>query len=561
MKKLRYAAAVSTAALLLCGTAQAASAAPAASAGQQAQQQQSSSGPAAAGGTSWLPTTPPNWPLVVDYSRTTQNELTRGVDQYSETYDTVAGRQHIQVLTADLADPNVRTGVVEADDKIIVPSDETTSSMAVRTGAVAGVNGGYFDINATGQPLGGVISDGTILKSPTPDFDAQLGVRPDGSIVMGQENFSGTVTDGTQSYPLTSVNTEGDEAAGKITELTSYLGAASGLTAGTLVLGTATDAAQDAFTVASVQTGVTSVPQLAQGEVGLMASGAGGQWLAGGVHVGDAVGLADQISPDNDLTQLIGGVDMLVKDGQIFDDPTGTPPSGVNPETAIGISEDGKHVIAVAIDGHEPENTAVGVSPAEVAGYMVAHGAYTAELFDGGGSTTEVGREPGAATASVLNTPSDQPGNIERPVADGLFFYSTQSQAGPAVKTVINGGAPVTTVAGGSIPVPAYATDSLGNPATGEPAVRVEPPSLATWANGNLTALRSGTGVLVASDGRAQSIEKLDVVPRLASLSVSPTDPDVGNAGTQQLTLSGTDPSGHGVEVPDAAATWQVGPS
>ena len=559
MEKLRYAVAVSAAALLLCGTAQAASAAPAAPAGQQ--QQSPSSDPAAAGSTSWLPATPANWPLVVDYSRTKENELTRGVEQYSETYDTVAGRQHIQVLTADLADPNVRTGVVEADDKIIVPSEETTSSMAARTGAVAGVNGGYFDINATGQPLGGVISGGTILKSPTPDFNAQLGVRPDGSIVMGQENFSGTVTDGTESYPLTSVNTEGDEAAGKITELTSYLGAASGLTAGTLVLGTATDATQDSFTVTSVQAGVTSVPQLAQGEVGLMAAGTGGQWLSGDVHVGDTVNLATQISPDNDLTQLIGGVDMLVKDGQAYDDPTGTPPSGVNPETAIGISQDGKHVIAVAIDGHEPEDTAVGVSPAEVAGYMVAHGAYTAELFDGGGSTTEVGREPGASTVSVLNTPSDQPGNTERPVADGLFFYSTQSQASPAAKTVINGGAPVTTVADGSIPVPAYATDALGNPATGAVTVRVEPPSLATWSNGELTPLRGGTGVIIATDGRAESTEKLTVVPRLASLSVAPTDPDVGDGATQQLALSGTDPTGRNVEVPASAASWQVNPS
>lgn len=514
-------------------------------------------------GSAWLPTTPAGWPQVVDYDRTGASEITRGVEQYTETYDTVAGREHIQVLTADLADPNVRAGVVAADDSVLDPADEKTSSMADRTGAVAGVNGGYFDINATGQPLGGVITDGTMLKSPQPNFNAQLGVKPDGTIVMGPESFSGTVTDGAESYPLSSVNTEGDAAAGRITEITPDLGAADGLTAGTLVIGQA--AADGSVTVESVQTGVKSAARLRQGELGLLASGAGGAWLAGNVHVGDTVHLATQLSPDNDLTQLIGGVTMLVKDGQVYNDPTGTPPSGLNPETAIGVSQDGTHVIAVAIDGHGAEDTAIGVTPAEAAAYMVAHGAYTAELFDGGGSTTEVARRPGASTVSVLNTPSDLPGNTERPVADGLFFYSNETQAAPAAKTVVNGGAPVSTVAAGSIPVPVYATDALGNPASRAPSVRIEPPSLATWSNGELTPRRTGSGVIIATDGEARSAQKLTVVSRLAALSISPDTPDLGAGATQQFSLSGTDATGaadrrSSVLVPAEAASWTVSP-
>lgn len=547
---LRPVLAVSMATLIAYGGAQTALAAPA----------PSSDTASPTSGASWLPSTPANWPLVVDYSRTAPSEITRGVDQYAETYDTVAGRRHIQVLTADLADPNVRTGVVEAGDSIIDPADETTSSMAHRTGAVAGVNGGYFDINATGQPLGGVVSDGTILKSPVPGFAAQLGVKPDGTMVMGAEDFSGTVTDGTASHALSSVNTTNDSGAGKITEITPYLGAVTGLTSATFVLGHTSSAANGAFTVDSVQTGATSVARLATGQIGLLAAGAGGQWLAGSVHVGDTVQLASQLSPDNDLTQLISGVTMLVKDGQVYNDPTGTPPSGVNPETAIGISKDGKHVIAVAIDGRGTEDTAVGVSPAEAAGYLVAHGAYTAELFDGGGSTTEVARLPGQTRASVVNTPSDLPGNTERPVADGLFFYSTAGQAGAAVRAVVDGGRPLYTVAGGSIPVPAYATDALGNPAAGEVHVQVEPPSLASWSDGVLTPHRAGVGTIIVSDGHAYSTEKLTVEASLASLSVSPNTPDVAGGATQQLTLSGTDRAGNTVQVPAEAATWKVDP-
>jgi hypothetical protein len=141
------------------------------------------------------------------------------------------------VLDVDLTDPNVRVGVGEAGDTITNPDDETVSSMAGRTHAVAGVNGDYFEIHASGRPLGGVISGGQMLKSPRPGFNAQLGVKPDGTMVIGRQTFSGTITVGSQSHALDSVNVVNDLAAGGITEVTAYLGASSGLPASTLVLG------------------------------------------------------------------------------------------------------------------------------------------------------------------------------------------------------------------------------------------------------------------------------------------------------------------------------------
>ena len=87
-----------------------------------------------------------------------------------------------------------------------------------------------------------------------------------------------------------------------------------------------------------------------------------------------------------------------------------------------------------AHDGRLGESAAVGVSPAQVAGYLVAQGAYTALLFDGGGSTEMIARRPGASTTAVMNTPSD---GHERPVANGLFIYTNEKAAGPATSVVI----------------------------------------------------------------------------------------------------------------------------
>ncbi len=510
--------------------------------------------PRTAAPTAWLPATPQNWPQVVDYTRTPADTVTRGVTHYSETYDTLGGRQHTQVLSVDLGDPDVRVGVVQAGDVLTDPADETVSSMAGRTHAVAGVNGDYFEIHGTGRPIGGVISDGRLMKTPKPGFAAQLGVKPDGSMVMGPETFTGGITDGTASRALTSVNTVNDLASGGITEVTPDLGASTGLTSSTLVLG---HGSGGSFTVDSVASGVTAVDRLPAGETGLLGAGAGGDWLASTVHAGDTVALATSLAPDNDLTQLISGVTTLVKDGAVYDDPTGTPPGGTNPETAIGISRDGRHTWMVTLDGRAGESSAFGVTPAQVAGWFVAHGAYTAELFDGGGSTEMVTRRPGDSAVSVANTPSDT-GNAERPVGDGVFVYTTATAPGAPAHVVVGGGRPVTTVTGGSVPVAAYATDRLGNPATTTPQVRVVPSSLATWSAGRLIPLRAGTGRVLATAGGVTTSEPLRVVDHLAGLTVTPGTADLAAGATQQFTLSGTTPDGTTVTVPPEAADWST---
>ncbi|HEX4724366.1 MAG TPA: phosphodiester glycosidase family protein [Pseudonocardiaceae bacterium] len=508
-------------------------------------------GTAAAASPSWLPATPAGWNLVVDRDTTPAMTVTRGVTERSETLDTVSGRQHTQVMDVDLTDPNVRLGVVEAGGTLTDPADETVGSMATRTHAVAGINGDYFEIHASGRPLGGVVTDGQLLKSPRPDYNAQLTVRADGSMAIGPESYSGTVTDQQSSSPLASVNVVNDVVAGGITRVTPALGA-TGQLASPAVLVTGHTVA-GGLVVDGIQTSVTSVPA---GTTGLLGAGAGGQWLTATVHAGDTLAISERISPDDQPRELLSGATMLVRDGAVYTDPTGTPPSGVNPETAVGLSKDGRHAIIVTLDGRFGETTAVGVGPAQVAGYLVQRGAYSALLLDGGGSTEMVAREPGTAGVSVLNTPSD---GVQRPVANGLFVYSTETTAGPARSVVVNGGRPVTTVPGATVPVPVYATDQADDPAAVPPSVTVFPPSLADWTNGELTVHHAGQGELVARDGGVVATAPLRVVDRLASLAVSPNQPDLTNGATQAFTLAATTASGQAqVSVPAAAARWTV---
>jgi len=115
---------------------------------------------------------------------------------------------------------------------------------------------------------------------------------------------------------------------------------------------------------------------------------------------------------------------VLIKNGNLYQDPN--PPNSSeastrNPLTALGVSKDGAHVFFVVFDGRRSGTSqSRGLTRAEMASYLLAHGAYQAMLFDSGGSSEMVARHSGQQRASVINHPSD---GHERRIANGLFVY------------------------------------------------------------------------------------------------------------------------------------------
>lgn len=114
----------------------------------------------------------------------------------------------------------------------------------------------------------------------------------------------------------------------------------------------------------------------------------------------------------------------MIKNGAIYKDPNPPAPAEANtrnPLTAIGVSKDGTHAFFVVFDGRLPSRSwSRGLTRAEMASYLLTHGAYQAMLFDSGGSSEMVARHPGKSRVTVINHPSD---GHERRVANGLFVY------------------------------------------------------------------------------------------------------------------------------------------
>ena len=505
----------------------------------------------------WVPSTPTYWPQVVGEQATRAQTITHGVQEYTENYQTAGGAQNAQIMNVNLSDPNLRFGMVEAGNKLVDPADETISSMASRTGAVAGVNADEFAINTTGQPMGMVVQNGQLEASPVASWPADLEVLNDGQMDFTTETFTGTADDTTagSSEPLVALNRI-DQTG--LTAVTPYLGAAP-ISSSTVATATV---AGDTLTITSVSSGVTSLPQLTTGQEDLIArkGSAAASWLSGTVHVGDTVTLSDSVTPYGlgQVQTAVSGAAYLVQNGQMAVPVTGGGENNVTyPVVGVGVNKAGTRAIFAVFNGRASEDVATGLTRPQFAQWMMAHGAYNAIEFDSGGSAEMVGRLPGQQQVSVLNTPSD---GDERPVANGLFLYTNEASPGPSASAVVNGGQPMTVLSGTTEPVSAYASDAEDNPAASPVQLSVQPQSLATVSGTTLIAGQAGHGWLAVRAGQATSRVPLTVASSAASLSMSPSEPDLENSGTQQFSLTGT-AAGGPLTLGNKDATWSVSPS
>jgi exopolysaccharide biosynthesis protein len=368
--------------------------------------------------------TPAGWPLVVYESRSEPQRVAAGVTASTEFLQTVAGPLRASLLDVDLANPDVRLGVVAAHDRLF-SADETVSSMAARTHAVAGINGDYFEINASGRPINMVAIDGRLVQSA--GAFAVLGVTRDRRLTMAHESFSGTVADGAASHALSSVNVLNDLRGGGLVLASADLGATIPLNVSDATIAFLRPGPAGRFSVTSVVAGTVALPLL-EDQVALVGGGASAAWLTARVHAGDELTIDQRTSPDDGLAQAVGGGPILVRNGALFDDPDAPAPGETNvrnPLTAVAVRRDGRHALMVVFAGRQP-NLSIGLTRSQMASYLLRRGAFQAMLFDSGGSSEMVARLPGQRYVSVLSSPSD---GHERPVANGLFVYSRRDDA------------------------------------------------------------------------------------------------------------------------------------
>jgi hypothetical protein len=341
------------------------------------------------------------------------------------------------LLTVDLAHPGVDVDLVTAG---AVAARRPVSEMADRAGAVAAVNGDFFDIGGTGAPVGPAIAGGAGLKAGVPlgqrpggppDLHPGdvLGVGADGRARLDRVRLEGSVTTARGTLPLAGLNQHAVPEGG-VGAFTSAWGAADRRrsTCGT---DAGDDAACSRDTVEVVVTGteVTAVRDTpGRGPIGpdqlvLVGRDAGAAALRDATRGPTPVIVGHRLVAEGTegtagapLTAAVGAAPIL-RDGN---PAAGLDDARADPRTAAGLSADGTRLYLLTVDGRSAASE--GLTLRELAELLRDLGADDGANLDGGGSSTLVTRGPApGARAEVRNAPSD---GRERPVPNALSVFA-----------------------------------------------------------------------------------------------------------------------------------------
>lgn len=374
--------------------------------------------------------TPPQpFPLVISGSADGLTTLAPGIRRFSEHLYTTSGPLQIHGLLVDPRAPGIHLRTVLAHDRI-TSSGETVSSMVRRTGAIAGINGDYFAIHQTNEPLGIVINNGLLER--TPGRRVALALSDDGMIHIAPFSFHGTATWGGTSAPLTGVNSWPPDGGASLVLPTYGVPRPAG---GVLFVPLA-----PVQTTAEGQTyraTADASPIAPAGTLGL-ALGPAALRYGNAPEAGDTVVINESTVPDlRGVVTAIGGGPQLLADHDVtrdeddpLDDETGTR----FPLSGLGRQDDGE-LLMLAVDGRAP-NFSVGLTRPEFGSLFASLGTADAMCLDSGGSTTLVAKLP-ATGVHVENHPS---GGHERAVGDALLVYRAGAEDGQldAVPAAIN---------------------------------------------------------------------------------------------------------------------------
>ncbi|WP_427167837.1 phosphodiester glycosidase family protein [Streptomyces sp. C1-1] len=372
----------------------------------------------------------------------TATAIARGVTYRQFDVQGSKGPAHAHLLTVDLRSPRVRLGLLYPG---AVAARATVSRLADTQGAVAGVNGDFFNISetqhpgveATGSTDGPAIAAEHVLKAAVPDsqrFGPALppgtstedvfGVGVDRRARLDGLQLKGTIRTPAGRLPLGGLN-QFALPENSIGAFTSDWGAVSRVRA---TCGTDTDrgaaCSKDTYEVT-----------VRRGRVVAAADTPGGGAIAAGTTVlvgreegarqlrkfaeGESVKVTRRLVAAHSKIPYrfaLGGYPVL-RHGQPLPGLDGTTAAV---RTAVGIADGGRRLLLFALDGAPDYRK--GLTIAEVASEMRELGAADAFSLDGGGSTTLVARAPGASTVTVRNHPS---GDAERPVPNGIGVFTT----------------------------------------------------------------------------------------------------------------------------------------
>lgn len=473
-----------------------------------------------------------------------------------------AGWLCTHTLSVDLAAPGLSSDLIFPGT---VAAAAPVSTMARQAGAVAAVNGDFFDIGNTGAPFGAAVRNGEMLKSPVflgaaAAWSLTAGVDDAGIGRLVHSYLDGAVTLPGGNAPLQSVNSHQLVLDGiglytpvwsESEELVSIPGAA--LVRELIVIGGVVHAAVDRAPVGG-RVVVSAPPAGGFVLVGREAGAAALAAFAPGAPIDVSFTLRNDAGAD--MRFAVGGNVVLVRDGLVNESLDNTQ---LAPRTAIGFSADGRRMLLVAIDGRQARSR--GMTLARLGQFMQQQGAYNALNLDGGGSTAIVARRPGANEAELVNSPSD---GVERadPNGVGLFAASGSGQPhGISVAPRLAFERSDRVFPGLSRTYAARGYDETYSPAPLQSVLwRTRPPRFGAFDGDRLVGGRPGFGTVTAQSDAAVGVAAIHVLGPLARLTTLPNRVSLTDGAQARFRLVGYDAEGYDAPIEPRDALLEYDP-
>ncbi len=362
-------------------------------------------------------------------------EVAPGVAYQVIDIETPRGTARAHVIEVDLSHPDVYVDLLYPG---VVASALPLSEMAALSGAVAAVNGDFFNISATqagvvptNAPVGPAIASGVVLKAAVPtrqrfgpslplgaSVDDVIGVGEDGVARVARLTLHGTIVTSEGVYPLAGLNQYAIAQRG-IGAFTSDWGSVSRRRA---TCGTDSrredPCSVNVFEVIVTDGRVASVSdqpgegEIPDGSVVLLGRETGADRLRT-LRLGDPVSIEYELRSTVDVPfRFAVGGQPLVRDG-------GAVPGLDNQVAAVrsaaGISPDGLTLYLFSL-----ERGKSGMTYAEVASLLLSLGASSGVNLDGGGSSTLVVRDEIGGGITAVNL---APGEAERRIPNGIGVF------------------------------------------------------------------------------------------------------------------------------------------
>lgn len=508
----------------------------------------------------------PSWADAYQVVNKTSSEetITQGAVLQTVRMNTDEGPLTVYILKADLSSPYLKVDTIIGADGTL-NKNQSVLEMARRTGAVAAINGDFFQMKESGRTIGLAYQGGRLVESPAQRNDMYgFGITKDKTPILEVFAFSGQVAAGNgKSFPLSGINKPGylvmSDASSDIDALTLYNSLWGTTSRGKLPnLTGVVEVVVKNGVVKQVLTDQPGVPIPSDGYI-LKGHGQAAKFITENLPVGSKVNVTYSVTPQGDkLLAAVGGQALLVEDGRLPGYFTQNI-AGKYARTAVGTSRDGKTLYLVAVERQAASDGTLlsrGMSQEELADFLISIGVWRAVNLDGGGSTTMAARHLGDFDASLINRPQ---GISQRPVPDAIGLFSTAPQ-GTLKGLAVSGPTVLLTGTRGEFTVKGY--DQYYNP------FRIEPgkvswsasPAAGDFQGNAFMPKQSGMVTVRAALENAGGTAAVRVIgpESLSELVVSPSSVTVEPGQTAQFSVQVKTKDGESFDLRVQDVNWTV---